>query len=47
MTLVVFAFVFWLVAWRMNVVLANSAASKTRLIKLVVPIIFGFTILVV
>ena len=46
MTLVIFAFVFWLVSWRMNVVLANSAASETRLIKLVVPLIFGVTILV-
>ena len=47
MTLVVVAVVFWLVAWRVNVFLANSAASETRLIKLVVPAIFGFTILVV
>lgn len=47
MTLVIFAFVFWLISWRMNFVLANSAASETRLIKLLVPVIFGVTILVV
>ncbi|NCW04127.1 MAG: ABC transporter permease subunit [Rhodobacteraceae bacterium] len=47
MTLVIFAFVFWLVSWRLNFVLANSAASETRLIKLVVPVIFGSTILVI
>ncbi|XAT59537.1 ABC transporter permease subunit [Rhodobacteraceae bacterium Araon29] len=45
MTLVILALIIWLVAWRVNVVLANTAASETRFMKLLVPAIFGFTIL--
>lgn len=40
-------FVFWLVAYFVNVRLANSAWHKTRAVKLAVPAIFGITILVV
>ena len=47
MTLVILALIIWLVAWRVNVVLANTAASETRFMKLLVPAIFGFTILAV
>ena len=47
MTLVILALIIWLAAWRVNVVLANTAASETRFMKLLVPAIFGFTILVV
>ena len=47
MTLVILALIIWLVAWRVNVVLANTAASETRFMKLLVPAIFGLTILAV
>ncbi len=47
MILVIIGFVIWLVAWRLNVILANTPASETRWIKLLVPAIFGFTILIV
>ena len=47
MTLVILALIIWLVSWRVNVVLANTAASETRFMKLLVPAIFGFTILAV
>tara|TARA_B110000008_G_scaffold91459_1_gene93651 strand:- start:815 stop:1660 length:846 start_codon:yes stop_codon:yes gene_type:complete len=47
MTLVILALIIWLVAWRVNVFLANTAASETRFMKLLVPAIFGFTILAV
>lgn len=47
MTLLILALIIWLVAWRVNVVLANTAASETRFMKLLVPAIFGLTILAV
>jgi len=47
MTWIVGVIVFWLVAYFVNVYLANSAWNNTRIIKLVVPAIFGITILVV
>ncbi len=47
MILVIIGFVIWLVAWRLNVILANTPASETRWMKLLVPAIFGFTILIV
>ena len=47
MILVRIGFVIWLVAWRLNVILANTPASETRWMKLLVPAIFGFTILIV
>jgi len=39
--------IFWAAAYVLNIYLANSAMSKTRIIKLAVPAIFGITILVV
>ncbi|MBT6508693.1 MAG: ABC transporter permease [Marinovum sp.] len=47
MILIIIGFVIWLVAWRLNVILANTPASETRWMKLLVPAIFGFTILIV
>lgn len=47
MSLVILAGVVWCVGWWINNRLANSAASKTRAIKLLVPVIFGITILIV
>ncbi len=44
---VIGVFIFWLVAFFLNIYLANSAWRKTRIIKLAVPAIFGITILVV
>ena len=35
----------WLVAWWVNSVLANSRYAETRLVRLVVPVIFGLTII--
>ena len=47
MTLVILALIIWLAAWCLNVYLANTSASDSRWIKLLVPAIFGFTILIV
>ena len=47
MTLVILAFVFWIVATWLNVNLANSSASKTSLVRFLVPFIFGATVFVV
>ena len=47
MTLVILALFIWLAAWFLNVYLANTSASDSRWIKLLVPAIFGFTILIV
>ncbi|MEP1327652.1 ABC transporter permease [Pseudophaeobacter sp.] len=47
MSLVILAGVAWCVGWWINSRLANSAASNTRAIKLLVPVIFGVTVLVV
>ena len=40
-------FVFWVVAYFLNVYLANSVWHNTRIVKLAVPAIFGITLLVV
>lgn len=40
------AVVVWLAAWALNVWLAASAASRTRVGKLLVPLIFGMTVLI-
>ncbi len=40
-------FIFWVVAYFLNVSLANSKWHKTRLVRLAVPTVFGITILVV
>ena len=47
MTLVILALFIWLAAWFLNVYLANTSASDSRWMKLLVPAIFGFTILIV
>ena len=47
MTLVILALFIWLAAWFLNVYLANTSASDSRWVKLLVPAIFGFTILIV
>ncbi len=47
MTLVVLAFIIWMLAWFLNVKLADSSFSGSRFIKFLVPTIFGTTIIVV
>ncbi len=47
MTWIIGVFVFWIVAYFLNIYLANSAWNNTRIIKLAVPAIFGITLLVV
>ena len=44
---VVLSLVFWLLAWRVNVALSHSALVRHRAGRLVVPALFGLTILVV
>jgi NitT/TauT family transport system permease protein len=39
------ALVVWLGGWRLNVVLSQSAAAETRAVKLLVPAIFGLSVL--
>jgi len=45
MTLVVAALVLWALAWMLNARLANGPASESRSIRLLVPAIFGLTLL--
>ena len=45
MTLVLVALIFWVSAWILNAKLADSALAETRVIKLLVPVIFGLTII--
>ncbi|MBL9060097.1 MAG: ABC transporter permease [Mangrovicoccus sp.] len=40
------AILFWLAAWRVNVLIANSPASRTRTARIAVPVLFGVTLLV-
>ena len=47
MILVATALLFWFGAWLFNGWLANSPASKTRLVRFLVPTIFGVTVFVV
>ena len=47
MTLVIAGLVFWAAAWALNVRLSHSALMRVRAGRLVVPAIFGITILVV
>ena len=44
MTLILGALIFWISAWILNARLADSALAETRFVKLLVPLIFGFTI---
>jgi NitT/TauT family transport system permease protein len=41
-----FSLVFWVAAWMLNIRLANSAYSKSLAVRIVVPLIFGATLLV-
>ena len=43
----VFAFVFWAVTWWLNARLARSSVANARWVRLLVPAIFGITVLVV
>ena len=45
MTLILCALIFWVSAWILNSRLADSALAETRFVKLLVPLIFGFTII--
>ncbi|MFK7874613.1 MAG: ABC transporter permease [Paracoccaceae bacterium] len=47
MSWLVFAFVFWMGAWALNVILAQSSISRTLPIRIAVPVIFGVTLLVI
>lgn len=47
MILVFLAFAIWIAAWVLNTRLANGPNSKTRFTQLLVPAVFGLTILVV
>lgn len=47
MSLVLLALVIWLAAWWLNIKLSNSAQRDTRTFKLVVPVIFGLTLLAI
>ncbi|MBE0552984.1 MAG: ABC transporter permease [Rhodobacteraceae bacterium] len=47
MTLVVLSLMFWAGAWVLNVGLAQSAVTRSRAGRLLVPAIFGITVLVV
>jgi NitT/TauT family transport system permease protein len=40
------AILFWLAAWRLNVLIANSPAAGTRWARIFVPALFGVTLLV-
>jgi len=46
MSWLVLALVFWAGAWALNAVLANSALSSTRPVRIFVPVLFGVTLLV-
>ncbi|MDG1459151.1 MAG: ABC transporter permease [Pseudoprimorskyibacter sp.] len=41
-----FSLVFWVAAWMLNIRLANSVYSKSLAVRIVVPLIFGATLLV-
>ncbi|NVK16279.1 MAG: ABC transporter permease [Rhodobacteraceae bacterium] len=47
MILVILAILVWCLGWWLNSRLANSPAAKTRSVQLLVPAIFGITVLVV
>ncbi len=44
---VILAVVVWCAGWWLNSRLANSAAASTRAVKLLVPVIFGVTVLII
>ena len=47
MSNIIVALLIWAVAWWINVRLAKSAHSNSRVVQLLVPAIFGFTLLVI
>ena len=47
MSWVLFAILFWIAAYGLNIYLSNSPMRDTRAVKLAVPVIFGITVLVV
>ncbi|SUZ30824.1 Riboflavin transport system permease protein RibX [Roseibaca ekhonensis] len=46
MTALVLALVFWIAAWGCNIWLANSRWRDTRAVRIIVPVLFGVTLLV-
>jgi NitT/TauT family transport system permease protein len=46
MSWLVFALIFWLGAWALNAVLANSRYSDRRVVRVLVPVLFGVALLV-
>ncbi|NRB05449.1 MAG: ABC transporter permease [Rhodobacteraceae bacterium] len=47
MSWLVFALIFWLAAWGCNIALANSRMGSSTAARIVIPVIFGATILVI
>ncbi|WP_050931504.1 ABC transporter permease [Aestuariivita boseongensis] len=46
MSWLIFALVFWIGAWALNAWLANSAYAQTRAVRVLIPVLFGVTLLV-
>ena len=46
MNALILALVFWIAAWGLNIWLANGRWQTTRAVRVVVPIVFGLTLLV-
>ena len=46
MSWLIFALLFWIVAWGVNIALARSRLSRTLPIRIAVPVLFGLTLLV-
>ncbi|MGR3615726.1 MAG: ABC transporter permease [Paracoccaceae bacterium] len=46
MSWLIFALIFWACAWGLNAWLANSAMRDTRPVRILVPVLFGVTLLV-
>ena len=46
MSWLVFALIFWAGAWALNAWLANSAWRGTRAVRILVPVLFGVSLIV-
>lgn len=46
MTWLIGALIFWIAAWALNTRLANSSLSNTLALRIAIPLLFGFTLLV-
>lgn len=46
MSALIFALIFWLGAWGLNIWLANSRWRTAQAVRIAVPVLFGFTVLV-